>query len=84
MHGIAEGAEAPTGNDWFYLNKNPGDYEISPFFDPPLSVVSVSRKLLGSEASRLLLRQLGPNPNPPTKVEIPVEATLRASTGHDE
>ena len=60
-----------------------GDYEISPFFDPPLSVVSVSRKQLGSEASRLLLRQLGPNPNPPTTVEIPVEAMLRASTGHD-
>lgn len=59
-----------------------GDYEIAPFFDPPLSVVSVSRQQLGAEASRLLLRQLGPNPGLPSTVEIPVQAMLRASTGH--
>ncbi len=58
-----------------------GDYEISAFFDPPLSVVGVQRSDLGKEASRLLLRQLEQGGQSPLKVEIPVLSVLRASTG---
>jgi len=58
-----------------------GDYDISAFFDPPLSVVGVQRTELGREAGRLLMRQLEEPGLPPLKVEIPVEAVLRASTG---
>lgn len=58
-----------------------GDYDISAFFDPPLSVVGVQRSELGKEASRLLLRQLEQPGLPPLKVEIPVQCVLRASTG---
>lgn len=58
-----------------------GDYEISAFFDPPLSVVGVQRSELGKEASRLLMRQLEEPGLPPLKVEIPVEPVMRASTG---
>lgn len=57
-----------------------GDYDISAFFDPPLSVVGVERGEFGKEASRLLLRQLAQGGLPPLKVEIPVEPVLRAST----
>jgi LacI family transcriptional regulator len=58
-----------------------GDYEISAFFDPPLSVVGGQRSELGKEASRLLMRQLEEPGLPPLKVEIPVQAIMRASTG---
>jgi len=58
-----------------------GDYEISAFFDPPLSVVGVQRGELGKEAGRLLMRQLEEPGRPPLKVEIPVESVMRASTG---
>lgn len=58
-----------------------GDYDISAFFDPPLSVVGVQRSELGKEASRLLMRQLEEPGLPPLKVEIPVESVMRASTG---
>ncbi len=58
-----------------------GDYDISAFFDPPLSVVGVARSELGKEASRLLMRQLEEPGLPPLKVEIPVESVMRASTG---
>lgn len=58
-----------------------GDYDISAFFDPPLSVVGVQRNELGREASRLLWRQLEQAGRPPLKVEIPVQTVLRASTG---
>lgn len=60
-----------------------GDYDISAFCDPPLSVVGVERINLGREVSRLLLRQLAPAGLPPLRVEIPVHTVLRASTGHD-
>ena len=59
-----------------------GDYDISAFFDPPLTVVGVQRSELGREASRLLWRQLEQPGRPPLKVEIPVQAVPRASTGH--
>ncbi len=58
-----------------------GDYDISAFFDPPLTVVGVERGEMGKEASRLLLRQLAQGGLPPLKVEIPVQSVLRASTG---
>lgn len=58
-----------------------GDYDISAFFDPPLSVVGVQRSELGKEASRLLMRQLEEPGLPPLKVEIPVDSIMRASTG---
>lgn len=58
-----------------------GDHEISPFFDPPLTVVGVERSLLGLEASRLLLRQFQQPGAAPAQVEIPVKTVLRASTG---
>ncbi|MBL9214158.1 MAG: LacI family DNA-binding transcriptional regulator [Opitutaceae bacterium] len=58
-----------------------GDYDISDYFDPPLSVAGVERRELGREASRLLLRQLEQPGLPPLKVEIPVEPVWRASTG---
>ncbi|MDZ4803156.1 MAG: LacI family DNA-binding transcriptional regulator [Bryobacteraceae bacterium] len=57
-----------------------GDYDISGFFDPPLSVVGVERSKLGEEACRLLLRQLEQPGVAPLKVEIPVHIILRAST----
>ena len=60
-----------------------GDYDISEYWDPPLSVVGVERNKLGKEASRLLLRQLGDAGLPALRVEIPVQSVLRASTGHD-
>ncbi len=58
-----------------------GDYDISAYFDPPLSVVGVQRSELGKEASRLLMRQLEEPGLPPLKVEIPVQSVMRASTG---
>ena len=58
-----------------------GDYDISAFFDPPLSVVGGQRSELGKEASRLLMRQLEEPGLPPLKVEIPVQSIMRASTG---
>lgn len=60
-----------------------GDYGLSPFFDPPLSTIGVERERLGREASRLLLDQLeGVGPAGQTRIEIPLETVLRASTGH--
>ncbi|MSU52598.1 MAG: LacI family transcriptional regulator [Opitutaceae bacterium] len=58
-----------------------GDNEIAPFFDPPLSVVGVSRSRIGEEASRLLLRQLERKDELGSRIEIPVETILRESTG---
>ena len=58
-----------------------GDYDISAFFGPPLSVVGVQRSELGKEAGRLLMRQLEEPGLPPLKVEIPVQSVMRASTG---
>lgn len=57
-----------------------GDYEITPFFDPPLSVIGVSRQQIGDEASELLLRQLNGSSRQPEQIAIPVQTTLREST----
>ena len=58
-----------------------GDYEIAPFFDPPLTCVGVSRSQIGEAASRLLLRQLEQGGEEPVRAEIPVETVLRESSG---
>ena len=57
-----------------------GDSDISPFFDPPLSVVGVHRNELGRETSRLLLRQIENARTSPILVEIPVQPILRESS----
>jgi LacI family transcriptional regulator len=59
-----------------------GDYEISPFFDPPLTSVGVSHQALAEEASRLLLQQLGSDSAARPTVTVPLAETLRASSGH--
>lgn len=59
-----------------------GDYEISPFFDPPLSCVGVSHRELAERASRLLLRQLERGAGPAQTVTVPLAETLRISSGH--
>ena len=59
-----------------------GDYEISPFFDPPLTSVGVSHQALAEEASRLLLLQLGGVGAARPTVTVPLAETLRASSGH--
>lgn len=59
-----------------------GDYEISPFFDPPLTSVGVSHRALAEEASRLLLQQMERGATPRQTVTVPLDETLRASSGH--
>jgi LacI family transcriptional regulator len=59
-----------------------GDYDLSAFFDPPLSTVGVTRGILGKEAGRSLLGQLEQLGFALRKVVIPVYSELRASTGH--
>lgn len=60
-----------------------GDYEISAFFDPPLSCVGVSHEQLAREAGHLLLTQLSQRAGPGRQqLTIPVVEVLRASTGH--
>ena len=58
-----------------------GDYEIAPFFDPPLSCVGVSHKELAREASQLLLRQFERPAPAPAVMQIPIVEILRASCG---
>jgi LacI family transcriptional regulator len=59
-----------------------GDYDIAPFFDPPLSCVGVSHRELAENASGLLLRQLEGRGGESRTMPIPVVETLRASSGH--
>jgi LacI family transcriptional regulator len=58
-----------------------GDYEIAPFFDPPLSSVGVSHQELASHASNLLLRQLGRGAKAGETVVVPAVNVIRASSG---
>jgi LacI family transcriptional regulator len=58
-----------------------GDYEIAPFFDPPLSSVGVSHLELANHASNLLLRQLGRGAKSGETVVVPVVNVVRASSG---
>ncbi len=56
-----------------------GDYDISQYFDPPLSSVGVPHSELGRAAARLLLKRLrGPGLAPET-IELDIEQHLRAS-----
>lgn len=59
-----------------------GDYEIAPFFDPPLSSVGVSHKELAEQASRLLLRQLTQGSSGAQTIQVPIQEVLRASSGN--
>ena len=61
-----------------------GDYDIAPFFDPPLSCVGVSHRELAEHASALLLQQLARGAEPGRTVAVPLVETLRASSGHRE
>jgi LacI family transcriptional regulator len=58
-----------------------GDYDISPYFDPPLSCVGVPHSELGRAAARLLLKRLRSPGIGPETVELDIEQHLRASTG---
>lgn len=59
-----------------------GDYEIAPFFDPPLSSVGVSHEEFARHAAALLLRQLGRGARPGETEVVPVRHVLRTSSGH--
>jgi LacI family transcriptional regulator len=59
-----------------------GDYDIAPFFDPPLSCVGVSHRELAEQASALLLQQLARGAELGRTVLVPLVETLRASSGH--
>ena len=61
-----------------------GDYDIAPFFDPPLSCVGVSHRELAEQASALLLQQLARGAEPGRTVAVPLVEALRASSGHRE
>ncbi len=59
-----------------------GDYDIAPFFDPPLSCVGVSHQELAEQASALLLQQLTRGAETGRTISVPLVETLRASSGH--
>jgi len=59
-----------------------GDYDIAPFFDPPLASVGVSHHGMAEKASELLLNQLAENEAPKHQIALPVVELLRASSGH--
>jgi LacI family transcriptional regulator len=58
-----------------------GDYDIAPFFDPPLSCVGVSHRHLATEASRLLFQQIAGETSP-AQIALPILENLRESSGH--
>lgn len=58
-----------------------GDYDIAPFFDPPLSSVGVSHKELAEQASQLLFQQLT-GKAVPERVSVPTLEILRDSSDH--
>lgn len=55
-----------------------GDYEISPFFDPPLSCIGVSHKELADQASNILFRQLFGRADA-LRIYAPITESLRES-----
>lgn len=57
-----------------------GDYDISRFFDPPLSCVGAPHSELGRAAARLLIKRLRQPQPGEERVEIAFEEHLRAST----
>lgn len=58
-----------------------GDYDIAPFFDPPLSSVGVSHRELAEQASQMLFKQIT-GQSVPDRTAIPILEVLRASSGH--
>jgi len=60
-----------------------GDYEIAPFFDPPLSCVGVSHQQLAERASQLLFAQLEGKGHSRHLACAPILEMLRASSGHE-
>ena len=59
-----------------------GDYDISPYFDPPLTCVGVRHSELGRSAAHLLLQRLRKGREGPEAIELKIEQHLRASTGN--
>jgi len=59
-----------------------GDYDIAPFFDPPLSSVGVHHRGMADKAAELLLDQLARPEVPRQQIALPVVELLRASSGH--
>jgi LacI family transcriptional regulator len=58
-----------------------GDYDVSRYFDPPLSTIGASQKKTSDAVARLIMRQLTQSPMPQEQMVVPAEVTLRASTG---
>lgn len=58
-----------------------GDYDVSRYFDPPLSTIGASQQKISDAVARLILQQLMPAGAQRTEqVVVPAEVTLRAST----
>jgi LacI family transcriptional regulator len=54
-----------------------GDYQLSPFFDPPLSTVGVSPHRLASEATLQLLSKLNNPKQPPSLIIVPLSPQIQ-------
>jgi LacI family transcriptional regulator len=62
-----------------------GDYDISPFFDPPLTAVGASQQELAENCVAMIARQLAqPGRRHFEQMTIPVKTVLRESTGHQQ
>ncbi|WP_232767751.1 LacI family DNA-binding transcriptional regulator [Geminisphaera colitermitum] len=59
-----------------------GDYQVAPFFDPPLSCIGVSHTELAELASRQLIKSLTTPDSPPETIHAALLENLRGSTGH--
>lgn len=59
-----------------------GDYEIAPYFDPPLSAVGVSHRDMADKASELLLAGLVAPQDERPQLALPIVENLRQSSGH--
>ncbi len=59
-----------------------GDYQVAPFFDPPLSCIGVSHAELAALASRQLIQALTSPDAPPETIHASLQENLRGSTGH--
>ena len=54
-----------------------GDFELSEFVKPPVTVVSYDPVLIGRTAGELLIRRLSGDRRPPHRVEVPVRLIVR-------
>ncbi len=57
-----------------------GDYDFSPFFDPPLTTLGVSYSQLAQTSVQMLLRQITHRKRGQERVRLPVIEILREST----